>query len=78
MCVHVGEQVHVMRITMKALECQLDPSQFQRIHRSTIVNVKRVQTITPYMNGEYHLQLAGGTRLKMSRNYKDRLQILIH
>jgi len=78
MCLHAGGQVHVMRTTMKTLENQLNPTRFQRIHRSTIVNVSRVQEITPHQNGEYHLHLECGTRLKMSRNYKDRLQKLIH
>ena len=77
MCVHAGGQVHVMRTTMKTLENRLNPNRFQRIHRSTIVNVGRVQEITPHQNGEYHLHLECGTRLKMSRNYKDRLQKLI-
>ena len=78
MCLHAGGQVHVMRTTMKTLESQLNPTLFQRIHRSTIVNVNHVQTITPHQNGEYHLHLECGMRLKMSRNYKDRLQQLIH
>ena len=77
MCLHAGGQVHVMRTTMKTLESQLNPTLFQRIHRSTIVNINRVQAITPHQNGEYHLHLECGMRLKMSRNYKDRLQHLI-
>jgi two-component system LytT family response regulator len=78
MCLHAGSQVHVLRVTMKALQSQLDPQRFQRVHRSTIVNVDRVQTITPHQNGEYHLHLQGGKRLKMSRSYKNGLQKLIH
>lgn len=77
MCVHAGDAVHIMRTTMKALETRLDPALFQRIHRSTIVNVKCVRSISPHMNGEYHLLLEGGMRLKMSRNYKDCLEKLI-
>lgn len=77
MCVHAGDAVHIMRTTMKALETRLDPARFQRIHRSTIVNVKCVRSISPHMNGEYHLLLEGGMRLKMSRNYKDCLEKLI-
>lgn len=77
MCVHAGGQIHVMRITMKQLEDQLDPALFQRVHRSTIVNLDRVQKITAHMNGEFHLILADNTRLKMSRGYKDKVQLLL-
>ena len=77
MCVHAGGQIHIMRITMKQLEDQLDPARFQRVHRSTIVNLERVQKISAHMNGEFHLTLSDKTRLKMSRGYKDKVQLLI-
>jgi len=74
MCVHANGDTHVMRITMKELEQQLDPKQFQRIHRSTIVNLNRVREICAHINGEYHLVLNNGERLKMSRSYKNKVQ----
>ena len=77
MCVHANGETHVMRITMKELEQQLDPKVFQRIHRSTIVNLKRVREICAHINGEYHLVLNNGERLKMSRSYKNKVQHFI-
>jgi len=74
MCIHAADKVHVMRITMKELESLLDPVLFQRVHRSTIVNRERVREISPHCNGEFFLHLSGGARLKMSRNYRDKLQ----
>ena len=74
MCVHANGETHVMRITMKELEQQLDPKVFQRIHRSTIVNLSRVREICAHINGEYHLVLNNGERLKMSRSYKTKVQ----
>lgn len=74
MCVHANGETHVMRITMKELEQQLDPRVFQRIHRSTIVNLSRVREICAHINGEYHLVLNNGERLKMSRSYKNKVQ----
>ncbi len=74
MCIHAAGQIHIMRITMKQLEVQLDPSLFQRVHRSTLINLNRVEKICSHINGEYHLILKGGTRLKMSRSYKDKIQ----
>ncbi|MDX1490828.1 MAG: LytTR family DNA-binding domain-containing protein [Pseudohongiellaceae bacterium] len=74
MCVHVKGQTHIMRTTMKELEAQLDPSVFQRVHRSTIVNLHRVEKVSSHINGEFHLTLSCGSSLKMSRSYKDKVK----
>ena len=74
MCVHVGTQTHIMRTTMKELESKLDASVFQRVHRSTIVNLERVEKVSSHMNGEYYLTLIGGSTLKMSRSYKNKIK----
>jgi two-component system, LytTR family, response regulator len=69
--VHVGPQCYLVRDTMSHLESELDPQQFIRIHRSTIVNVDRVQEMQSSFNGEYVVLLRGGTRLTLSRGYRD-------
>jgi len=74
MCIHADNQIHIMRTTMKQLENRLDPSIFQRIHRSTIVNLNRVKELKSHINGEYNLILLNGARLKMSRSYKDKIK----
>ena len=74
MAVHSAGETHIMRSTMKSLEEQLPPSLFQRVHRSTIVNVNRVKELVAHMNGEYFLVLDTGDRLKLSRNYRDRVK----
>lgn len=74
MCVHVKGETLIMRTTMKELESQLDPSVFQRVHRSTIVNLNRVEKVSSHINGEFHLTLSCGTSLKMSRSYKDKVK----
>ena len=74
MCVHVGSETHIMRVTMKELEARLDSSVFQRVHRSTIVNVDRVVKASSHVNGEYYLSLRSGATLKMSRSYKDKIK----
>lgn len=73
MCVHARGETHIMRGTMKKLEESLDPRRFQRVHRSTIVNVERVKEVRSHINGEYFLILERGVELKMSRNYRDRI-----
>ncbi|GGG55259.1 DNA-binding response regulator [Pseudohongiella nitratireducens] len=74
MCVHVKGETHIMRTTMKELESSLDPNLFQRVHRSTIVNLDRVERVSSHINGEFHLTLSCGTSLKMSRSYKDKVR----
>jgi two-component system LytT family response regulator len=72
--VHVGSHEHLVRDTMAHLESELDPQQFVRIHRSTIVNVDRIQEMQSSFNGEYVMLLRGGTRLMLSRGYRDTIQ----
>jgi two-component system, LytTR family, response regulator len=74
MCIHANEQTHIMRVTMKELEAQLEPSKFQRVHRSTIVNLDRVRKVCSHMNGEFHLILSNGATIKMSRSYKEKVK----
>jgi two-component system LytT family response regulator len=74
MCVHVDGATHIMRTTMKELELKLDPSIFQRVHRSTIVNSRRVEKVSSHINGEFHLTLSCGSSLKMSRSYKEKVK----
>jgi two-component system LytT family response regulator len=59
---------------MGALQQRLDPTRFARIHRSTIVNLDRVREMQPWFSGEYVVILHDGTRLKLSRWYRDRLE----
>jgi len=76
MCIHAGDDTHILRATMRELEHRLDPRRFQRVHRSTIVNLARVREMRPHLNGEYFLVLDSGHQLKLSRTYKDKVQLL--
>ncbi|GAB4531011.1 MAG: LytTR family DNA-binding domain-containing protein [Parvularculaceae bacterium] len=71
MCIHAHGQTYIIRETMKSLQKRLDPSKFQRIHRSAIVNLTKVKELHPHSNGEYFLILKNGGELKLSRSYKD-------
>ena len=76
MCVHANDTTHVLRGTMHDLEQRLDSQRFQRVHRSTIVNLTRVKELRPHQNGEYFLVLDSGHELKLSRGYKDKVRLL--
>jgi two-component system LytT family response regulator len=71
---HVGNEAHLFRETMNALEARLNPDTFYRIHRSHIVNIERVRELQPWFNGEYVVFLKDGTRLTLSRGYREKLQ----
>jgi two-component system LytT family response regulator len=72
--IHAGKTWHLLRETMKHLETEFDPATFVRIHRSTIVNVERIKELQPYFRGEYVVILQDGTKLKLSRGYKEQLE----
>ena len=74
MCVHAAGQTYILRGTMKSLEDALDPAIFQRVHRSTIVNLGRVERMRPHINGEFFLILGGGHEIKMSRTFRDKVE----
>jgi len=68
------ENTHILRKTMKELEACLDPKQFIRNHRSTIVNKNFIDKFCSQVNGEYFLVLKNGKELKVSRSYKDKVK----
>ncbi|MDP4745742.1 MAG: LytTR family DNA-binding domain-containing protein [Porticoccaceae bacterium] len=74
MCVHVKGVTHVMRSTLKSLMSRLDPDKFKRIHRSTVVNLDRIDEVIAQKKGEYTLHLDCDERLKVSRNYRDAIK----
>lgn len=70
MCVYAKGETHVMRETMKSLAKQLNPKDFKRVHRSAIVNLKKVKSLEPHSNGECFLMMEGGGKVKVSRSYR--------
>ncbi len=71
MCIHCNGKTHVMRSTMKDLVEQLDPRIFKRIHRSTVLNLEKIEKSSPHIKGEYFVHLQCGEQLKVSRSYGD-------
>lgn len=70
---HAGTKKHLLRESMSHFEKTLDPARFCRIHRSTIVNLERVQEVQPHFKGDFILLLKDGTQLKGSRSRKANL-----
>ena len=64
---------HLLRQPLCELEARLDPNQFVRIHRSTIVNVEKIVEMHPLFHGDFELLLTRGTRVVMSRRFRTRM-----
>jgi len=78
MCIQTGDNTLILRETMKDLEKRLDPRRFQRVHRSTIVNLDLVKQVKPHTNGECFLVLDSGAQVKVSRSYRDVVARFVH
>ena len=78
MCIYTGDNTLILRETMKFLEKRLDPRRFQRVHRSTIVNLDLVRQVKPHTNGECFLVLESGAQVKVSRSYRDVVARFVH
>jgi len=74
---HVGNEEHLHRETMSTIESTLPAGKFMRISRSTIVNVDRIKELQPLFHGEYAVILRSGTRLTLSRSYREKLPLLM-
>jgi two-component system, LytTR family, response regulator len=68
-----GPRKHLLRGTISGMERQLQGERFIRIHRSTIVNVDRIREMQPLSYGEYAVILQDGTRLTLSRSFRERV-----
>lgn len=71
---HVGGERLSLRATMSAMESQLDPKHFARIHRSRIVRIAAVTEIETQESGQYVFRLASGVRLGSGPAYRERVR----
>jgi two-component system, LytTR family, response regulator len=74
---HVGGRAHLLRENLSRIEASLDPAKFCRIHRSTIVNIDRIQAVESLFRGEYLVVLQNGTKLTSGRGYRRNLHIIM-
>ncbi len=75
---HQNGKKHLLREKIGELEQRLDPKQFVRIHRSAIAKLDSVKTMTPLTNGDYNVTLNDGTRLTLSRTYREKFFARLH
>ena len=71
---HVGDRAYAVRERMLALEEQLDPAVFLRVHRSVIVRLDKVDAMLRSPGGDYGVRLKDGTKLSVSRSRREELE----
>ena len=71
--IYAAGRCYSFRQSLGQLENRLDPACFVRVHRSTLVNVEHIAEMHPLFHGDYELILRRGTRLTLSRRFRDRL-----
>jgi two-component system, LytTR family, response regulator len=71
---HCGAREYLVRDTIARIEQRLDPAQFVRVHRSTIVRINRIAELIPDLHGDFEIRLKDGTRLAMSRTYRPHVE----
>jgi len=71
---HAGPATHLLHVPMNTLEGVLDSTRFLRIHRSHIVNVRRIARVSLITHGQYAVELRSGQRLQSGRTYSERIR----
>jgi two-component system LytT family response regulator len=74
---NAGKESYLFRETISRTSERLNPNEFIRIHRSTIVNVRKIKELIPVNSGEYVVVLRNGKELSCSRGYRAILQRMI-
>jgi two-component system, LytTR family, response regulator len=70
----VGDRKHLIREAMQNLENQLDPARFLRVHRSSIVQLDRVDALLKTPGGDCDVQLRNGVKLRVARSRREDLE----
>ncbi len=71
--IHAGDESFLINDTLSSLEERLNPKQFFRIHRSTILQLDRVEALLTSPGGDYAVRLRDAKRLKVARGRRDLL-----
>jgi len=75
--IHTGKDKYLYRERLSHLEQKLDPKQFCRIHRSTILRIDLVKEFEPISKGDYNLKTSDGHQFTLSRSYRDRFFVAL-
>jgi LytTr DNA-binding domain len=76
--IHTNEKKYLQQETLRSVLGKLDPAQFVRVHRSTIINIHMVRSYSTRLNGDYDLTMKNNMPLRLSRNYAAGFKMLFH
>lgn len=74
---NAGKESYLLRETISRTSERLNPNHFIRIHRSMIVNIRKIKELIPVNSGEYIVVLKSGKELSCSRGYRANVQHII-
>ncbi len=75
--IHTRKESYMIRQPIRALEKELDPALFVRIHRSAIINADQIVELQQWFHRDYRVVLQDGTRLPLSRKYREHLRAIL-
>lgn len=67
---HVARDSYRLRATLGAVAARLDPAQFLRVNRSTLVRLDAVREMHEWSHGDYRVVMHDGAELIWSRRYR--------
>lgn len=65
---------YLINNSLANLETLLNPNEFVRIHKSTIIRIDGIAEMQPHFNGEFKMTMKNGAKVKLSRSYKEALR----
>lgn len=71
---HAGPVSHLLHVPLNTIEAVLDSGRFLRIHRSHMVNVRRIAQLWSIAHGQYVIELRSGQRVQSGRTYRERIR----
>lgn len=78
LAIHTAQNTYLHTETLKSIGEKLDPKQFIRVHKSTLINMSKVVSYKSRLNGDYDLSLSNEKSVRLSRNYAAAFKALLH
>jgi hypothetical protein len=75
--VHADGRQYMTHDSLSSLERRLDPAEFLRVHRSSMVRLRAIEAVERMKFGALRLQLSDGSRIAVSRSYKGAVQAIL-
>lgn len=71
---YTGDKNYEIRMKLYEIEDDFSFSSFVRVSKNTIVNIRKIERLTPEFNGRFVAKLANGEKVLISRGYVPNLK----